>query len=135
MSAGAVFVAATIVGSSGHNVVSGHVLTPLEMLPSALILAALFAPLALLGTWLGVRYGGRRDNTYRTGLVVALLYGLATYVVDAATSHEQTVKIPSREADILFLESLAAGVLWGVSAPWAIAFLLSRLRRERPVNP
>jgi hypothetical protein len=124
----AVCLAAMLAVMLNHDTIDGHALTPSEHLPVALISGAFFAPLALLGTWLGLRGAKIQRLTYRTGLVVALLYVGATFVADAllALTGPITETFPSQEADIDLLRVLLIGALWGTGAPYLIALLVRR---------
>jgi hypothetical protein len=124
----AIFSTALLAAIFRHDTINGHVLTPLEQLPTALILATIFAALALLGTWLGLRRGNIQQLTYRAGLTIALLYVVASILANAIHSSPRTVTFPSHEADIMGLEVLVIGTLWGTGAPCVIALLVSRFR-------
>jgi hypothetical protein len=122
-----VFVAALLAAVFHHNIVNGHVLTPLEQLPEALILAVIFAVLALLGTWLGMRRGKIQRLTYRAGLAVAVLYLVASFLVNISIhTAPQTVTIPSHEADVHGLNMMLLGLLWGIGVPYGIALVVRR---------
>jgi hypothetical protein len=123
----AVFLGPLIEGPLRHDSVNGHTLTPLEQLPTALLLSVTAAGLALLGTWLGLRRVNIQRFPYHAGLAVAFLYVVATLLAGSLThSAPRTVTFPSHEANILGLEVLVIGVLWGIGAPYLIALLLRR---------
>jgi len=135
VAAGGVFFAALFAGLLHHDTMNGHTLTPLEELPAAIVLAVIFSALALLGTWLGTRRGNLQQLTYGTGLAVALFYVLATFLANAFIyTAPQTVTFPSQQANILDLEVLLIGTLWGIGAPYALALLVSRLSFFRKPN-
>jgi hypothetical protein len=135
VAASGVFFAALLAGLLHHDTINGHTLTPLEELPTALVLAVIFSALALLGTWLATRRGNLQQLTYRTGLAVALLYVVATFLANAFIyTAPQTVTFPSQEANILGLEVLLIGTLWGIGAPYALALLVSRFSFFRRPN-
>jgi hypothetical protein len=115
-----------------HNTINGHVLTPMEQLPEALIATTFVSALALLGTWLGLRRHGGPHMTFRDGVVIAAVYILATYLADQTGDHRpRTVTIPSHEADSQSLQFLAMALVWGIGAPFAIANLAGRLKLFR----
>jgi Na+-driven multidrug efflux pump len=123
-----VFFAVFLVGLLHHDVMNGHTLTPLEELPTALVVGVIVSGLALLGTWLGTRRGNLEKLTYNTGLAVALLYVLITFLADTFfDTGPRMVTIPSKEANIMGLEVLLTGTLWGVGVPYALALLVSWL--------
>jgi hypothetical protein len=129
VAASGVFFAALLAELLRHDSIGGHILTPLEELPTALVLAVISSALTLLGTWLGIRRGNSQQLTYRTGLAVAVLYVVATFLANAFIyTAPQTVTFPSKEANILGLEVLLIGTLWGIGAPYTIALLVSRFR-------
>lgn len=112
-----------------HDSIGGHILTPIEELPTALVLGVISSAFAMLGTWLGIRRGNVQELTYRTGLAVAMLYVVATFLANAFIhTWPQKVTFPSHEANILGLEVLLIGTLWGIGAPYAITLLVSRFR-------
>jgi hypothetical protein len=124
-----VFVVALLAALFHHNKVNGHVLTPLEQLPEALILAVIFSALALLGTWLGMRRGKIQHLTYRAGLAVALLYLVASFLVNTSIhTAPQTVTIPSHEFDVQGRKVMLIGLLWGIGVPYAMALVVRRFR-------
>jgi len=111
-----------------HNTINGHVLTPMEQLPEALIGAVIFSVLALFGTWLGLRRPGGAQLTYRGGIAIASLYILATYLASmVGDSGPRTETIPSHEANVHALQFFAIGSLWGIAAPYVIALVVRRL--------
>src|SRR3954452_14604603 len=81
-----VFLAALLVGIFHHDSIDGHVLTPVEELPQALVLATVASALALLGAWLGVRLSEARCLPYRLGLGISPVYILATSFATALAS-------------------------------------------------
>src|SRR4051812_5870997 len=122
-----VFLAALLVGIFHHDSIDGHVLTPVEELPQALVLATVASALALLGAWLGLRHSDARCLTYRLGLGISLVYVIATSLVNAlASGPPQTVVVPSREFYIESMQLLLLGTIWGIGAPWLIATVLRR---------
>jgi hypothetical protein len=124
-----VFFAALLSTLLRHDTINGHTLTPLEQLPTALVLAVIFSVLALLGTWLGLRGSSVQHLTYRAGLAVALLYIIATFLGNVTFQGEpQTVTFPSHEATVQGVEILLIGTLWGIGAPYAISLLVRRFR-------
>ena len=124
-----VFFAALLTTLLRNDTVNGHVLTPLEQLPTALVLAVLFSVLALLGTWLGLRRSSVQHLTYRAGLAIASLYVVATILANAI-SHgaPQTVTLPSHEANVQLVKTLLIGTLWGIGAPYAISLLIRKFK-------
>jgi hypothetical protein len=123
----AVFLVAVLTTILRHDTINGHTLTPLEQLPTALVLGAFFALLALLGTWLGLRGAKIQRSPYRAGLVVALLYVGALFLANAlGHTGPRTMTLPSHEAGIFALEVLLIGTLWGTGAPYIIALLIWR---------
>jgi hypothetical protein len=130
-----VFLAALLAGLFHGDSINGHILTPLEELPMALIAAIMSSALALLGTWLGMRRGSIHHLTYRAGLAVASIYAVATFLANATIhTSPQTVTFPSHEANIQGLKVLIIGVLWGTGAPYAIALLVNRFKVFRVPN-
>jgi LytS/YehU family sensor histidine kinase len=124
-----VFVAALLAALLHHNTINGHTLTPLEQLPEALVLAVMFSAFALLGTWLGMRRGTIQHLTYRTGLIVALLYVAASFLANALIyTAPQTVTFPSHEANVQGVEVMLIGMLWGIGTPYTIALLVRRFK-------
>ncbi len=122
-----VFVAALLGMLFHHNVVHGRVLTPLEQLPMALIGATFFSGLAWLGTWLGLRHAKARHASPLAGLVVAVVYIVASLLANALiVMAPRTVTVPSREANFDALEGLLIAALWGIGAPYLIALLVGR---------
>jgi hypothetical protein len=135
VAASCVFVAALLAGLLHHDSIGGHNLTPLEELPTALVLAVISSAFTLLGTWLGMRRGNFQQLTYRTGVGVAVLYVVATFLANTFIyTAPQTVTFPSKEANILGLEVLLIGTLWGIGAPYAIALLVRRFSFFRRPN-
>ncbi|MBS0416301.1 MAG: hypothetical protein JSR66_01220 [Proteobacteria bacterium] len=127
VSCAGVFLPAFLVGIFHHDSIDGHVLTPLEEFPQALVLATVASALALLGAWLGLRHADSRCLTYRLGLGIALVYVMATSVANALTSSPpRTVVVPSHEFAIESVQLLLFGSLWGIGAPWLIAWVLKR---------
>jgi hypothetical protein len=130
-----VFFAALLAALFHHNSINGRTLTPFEQIPEALVLAVMASALALIGTWLGTRRGGIQHLTYRTGLAVAFLYVVITFLANASLSTApRTVTFPSHEANIQGLEVLSIGTLWGTFAPYVISLLVSRIRFFRTSN-
>jgi hypothetical protein len=126
VAASGVFFAALLAGLLHHDTFNGHTLTSLEELPTAFVLALIFSALALIGTWLGTRPGNPQPLVYRTGLAVALLYVVATFLANALIyTAPKTVTLPSHEANIWALEALLIGTLWGIGAPYVLALLVS----------
>ena len=123
-----VFAAALLAALFHHNTINGHVLTPLEQLPEALVLAVMLSALALLGTWLGLRRAIIQHLTYRAGLTVGALYVAVSFLINAAIpTTPKTVTFPSHEANVQGLEVLLIGMLWGIGAPYVIALLVRRV--------
>ena len=56
LASAAVFLATLLVGLFHHDSINGHVLTPAEELPQALLLGTFGGALALFGVWLGLRH-------------------------------------------------------------------------------
>jgi hypothetical protein len=124
-----VFAVVLLIGLFHHDTIGGHVLTPMEELPTALVVAVLVSALGLLGTWLGLRNSCVQRSTYRAGLAVAVLYGGASFVANATIdTGPQTVTFPSHEANMMGLEVLLIATLWGIGAPYAIALIVSRVK-------
>lgn len=67
----AAFLSALLAGILRHDSWNGHVLTPVEEMPEAFLLAILAGSLALLGSWLGLRRSNPRCLTYRLGLGIS----------------------------------------------------------------
>jgi hypothetical protein len=132
VAASVVFLAALLAGLFHGDSINGHILTPLEELPLALIVAILFSALAVLGTWLGMRRASLQHLSCRSGLALALLYVAATFVANA-TIHAapRTEVIPSHEATIQGLKDLIFIALWGIGAPYLIALLFRRFKAPR----
>ena len=123
-----VFLTALLVGIFHHDSIDGHVLTPVEEMPQALILATVAGSLALLGAWLGLRRSNPRCLTYRLGLGISLVYVMATWFANAlASGPPQTVVVPSREFEIEGMRLLLIGTIWGIGAPCLIAVVLKRV--------
>ena len=122
-----VFLAALLAGLFHNGVINGHTLTPLELLPSALVAATFFAGLALLGVWLALRRAQRA--TYLAGMAVSVVY-VATTILANTLIHTspQKVSIPSQQAAVQGLELLLVGTLWGLGAPYLIARLVGRVK-------
>src|SRR3569832_1480285 len=128
VSSAGVFLAALLVGIFHRDSINGHILTPVEELPQALVLATFASALALLGAWLGLRRSASRFPTYRLGLAISLVYVIATSIANAlASGPPRTVVVPSREFDIEGMQLLLVGVIWGIGAPCLIAMVLRRL--------
>jgi len=83
--ASGVFFSALLAGLLRHDdSIGGHILTPMEELPTALVLGVISAAFAMLGTWLGIRRSNSQNLTYRTGLAVAFFYVVATFLANAS---------------------------------------------------
>ena|ERR1700675_891363 len=124
-----VFLAALLTVLLHHDTINGHTLTPLEQLPTAIVAAVVFSALALFGTWLGMRRNSSQHLTYRAGIAIALLYAVTTFVANAITQGApRTVTFPSHDANVLGVEVLLIGTLWGIGAPYVIALLVSRFK-------
>lgn len=124
-----VFLTALFVGIFHHDSIDGHVLTPLEEMPQALILATFAGSLALLGAWLGLRRSNPWYLTYRLGFGISLVYVIATWLANAlASGPPKTVVVPSREFEIEGMQLLLIGTIWGIGAPCLIAVVLKRLK-------
>jgi len=131
--AACVFVTVLIACLLRHDTIGQHVLTPVEQLPIGLIAGVIGSSLALLGTWLGICHGGAQQSSYRAGLTVAVLYGVATFLANEVfDTGPRTVTFPSHEAYVLGREVLITGTLWGIGAPYLIAFIVSRARFFEP---
>jgi hypothetical protein len=129
VSSAGVFLAALLVGIFHHDSIDGHVLTPGEELPQALVLATVASALALLGAWLGLRHSDSRFLTYRLGLGISLVYTIATSFANAlASGPPGTVVVPSREFDIEGVQLLLLGTMWGIGVPCLIAMVLRKLK-------
>jgi hypothetical protein len=124
-----VFAATALALLLHHDTVNGQLLTIPDHLPTALSLGAICSALALLGTWFGLRRGGANSLTYRVGLAVALLYIFASFLINALVRvAPQSVTFPSREANIVGVEIVVLGTLWGIGAPYGIALFVRRLK-------
>jgi hypothetical protein len=130
VASGGVFLA-TLIGFTffHHDSFNDHVLTPIEEMPGALLLAAVAGALSLLGTWLGLRHSHPHRLTYRLGLGIAVTYVIATWLANTlASGPAKAVVVPSREFYIHEIHALLIGVTWGICAPYLIAVLLKRLK-------
>ena len=128
VAASGVFTAALLAALLHRNTFNGHVLTPLEQLPTALVIALIGSVCALLGTWVGLRRGHIHPLTYRAGLLVALIFVVASFLANEIFAAPRTVTIPSHEANVLGLEVLLISLVWGIGAPFGIALLVKRIR-------
>jgi hypothetical protein len=129
VAASVVFFAALLAGLFHGDSINGHILTPLEELPMALIVAILSSALALLGAWLGMRRASIQNLSYVSGLAVAFLYLAATFVANATIpAAPRTEVIPSHEATLQGVKDLIFVALWGIGAPYVIALLVRRFK-------
>ena len=123
-----VFLAALLAALFHQNTINGHTLTPLEQLPMAVVAATLFAALALLGTWLGLRRNQAAPVNYLAGVAISVVYIFLTFVGNEfIRSPPRTVTVPSREAGFMGLSALVIALVWGIGAPYLIALLAKRL--------